>query len=168
MKKMLRNPNFYYLLVPVAALLWALTAGFIFYPKSVAAWQDSQSEYQNAQEWIEKLVTLQPKRLTFKVDPSAKPEEFDFTKTINEFAQVFSISSANYTSNVRGEVKRAGRQSRSAAVTIKSIDIERLAQFLSAMLLRWPDLNCEVLSLEKGKAGKNDWKAELTLTYYYE
>jgi len=167
MMQMLKNPAFYYILLPVLAGLWLLTAGFIFYPRSVAAWEDSRKEYESSREWIEKLVILQPKRLAFQVDPSAKSEEFDFTRTIYEFAQVFSISPNNYTSNVRGLVKRAGRPSRSAAITIKSIDIERLAQFLSAMLLRWPELNCEVLSLEKNKAGKNDWKVELTLTYYY-
>ncbi|MCI0499198.1 MAG: hypothetical protein L0Y36_05915 [Planctomycetales bacterium] len=167
MKKMLKNPTLYYIAAPAAAALWVLLAGFVFYPKSVEACQDAQTELRKTEELIRKMVALKPKLLE-KIDKSGKAEVFDFTKTINESAQLFSISPSNYTSNVRGQVNRAGRPSRSAAVTIKSIDIERLAAFLSSLLVRWSDLKCESLSLDKGKAGKNDWKAEMTLTYYYQ
>jgi len=105
--------------------------------------------------------------LAYKVDEKAKPEEFDFTKTINDFARIFSISDSDYNLIVRGQTKRAGRQTRSATIVIKTIDIEKLAQFLSAMLLRWPELKCEVLSFEKVKNTKNNWKVNMSLTYYY-
>ena len=35
------------------------------------------------------------------------------------------------------------------------------------MLLRWPELKCEVLSFEKVKNTKNNWKVNMSLTYYY-
>ena len=105
--------------------------------------------------------------MAYEVDAKAKPEDFDFTKTINEFARIFSISDSNYNLTVRSRTKRAGRQTRSATIVIKTIDIEKLAQFLSALLLRWPELKCEVLSFEKIKNTKNSWKVNLSLTYYY-
>ena len=165
MKIDLKNPNVYYIAVPVLAGLWAILAGFVFYPSSIDAWDRSQSDFKTVEKQIKQLVTLQPKRLDYEVDEKADPEEFDFTKTINEFARVFSISDYNLTE--RGRTKRAGRQTRSATIVIKTIDIEKLAQFLSALLLRWPELKCEVLSFEKVKNTKNNWKVNMSLTYYY-
>ena len=162
-----KNPTVYYIAVPVIAGLWAILAGFFFYPASIEAWEKSRSDFESVEKQIKQLVALQPKRLDYKVDQKAKPEEFDFTKTINDFARVFSISDSNYNLTVRGQTKRAGRETRSATIVIKTIDIEKLAQFLSAMLLRWPELKCEVLSIEKVKKTKNNWKVNMSMTYYY-
>ena len=162
-----KNPTVYYIAVPVIAGLWAVLAGFVLYPASIEAWEQSRSDFESVEKQIKQLIALQPKRLDYKVDQKAKPEEFDFTKTINDFARVFSISDSNYNLTVRGQTKRAGRETRSATIVIKTIDIEKLAQFLSAMLLRWPELKCEVLSVEKVKKTKNNWKVNMSMTYYY-
>ena len=162
-----KNPTVYYIAVPVIAGLWAILAGFVSYPASIEAWEQSRSDFESVEKQIKQLIALQPKRLDYKVDQKAKPEEFDFTKTINDFARVFSISDSNYNLTVRGQTKRAGRETRSATIVIKTIDIEKLAQFLSAMLLRWPELKCEVLSVEKVKKTKNNWKVNMSMTYYY-
>ncbi|MEN8127774.1 MAG: hypothetical protein ABFR90_08210 [Planctomycetota bacterium] len=167
MKQALKNPNLYYIAVPVIAALWALMAGLVFYPKSVDTWETSKTEYKNVQDLIDKIVKLQPERLAYKVDENDTSGEFDFTKTINDFAQVFSIPSSKYGLNVRGEAQRSGRRTRSATISIETIDIEKMAQFISAMLLRWPDLKCETLSFQKIKDTKNNWKVDMSLTYYY-
>ena len=167
MKIDLKNPNVYYIAAPILAGLWVILAVFVFFPSSVDTWDRSQTDYKSVEKQIKQLVTLQPKRLEYKVDEKAKPEDFDFTKTINDFARIFSISDSNYNLTVRGQTKRAGRQTRSATIVIKTIDIEKLAQFLSALLLRWPELKCEVLSFEKVKNTKNNWKVNMSLTYYY-
>lgn len=162
-----KNPTVYYIAIPTLAGLWAVLAGLVFYPGSIEAWEKSQKDFESVEKQVKQLVTLQPKRLAYKVDEKAKPEEFDFSKTINEFAQIFSIAPSNYNPTVRGETKRAGRKTRSATIAIKTIDIEKLTQFLSALLLRWPELKCEVLSIEKVKNTKNNWKVNMSLTYYY-
>jgi hypothetical protein len=167
MNKALKNPNVYYIGIPAIAALWAVIAGMMLYPKSVNALKDSKTDYQKAQKIIEELVSLEPKRLTFKVDENTKSEDFDFTKTINEFAKAYSISPSDYNIVVRGESRRAKRIARSASISIKKIDIEKLAQFLSAMLFKWPDLNCDTLSFDKIKDNKNSWSATISLTYYY-
>jgi hypothetical protein len=86
---------------------------------------------------------------------------------INEFASLFSIRTSDFTINTRGETRRAGKRAQSAVLSIKTIDIERMAKFLSTLLIRWPDLQCEILSLDKLPQGKNNWKVDMTLTYYY-
>ncbi|MHC4834753.1 MAG: hypothetical protein ACYTCN_02205 [Planctomycetota bacterium] len=168
MKIDLKNPTVYYIAVPILAGIWAVMAGFVFYPRSLEAWDQGRSDAALVKKQIEELVSRQPQRLTFAAEGGEKPEEFDYTKTINDFAKVFSVSDTNYNLVVRGKAKRSGRQTQSATIAIKSIDIEKLAQFLSALLLRWPDLKCEVLSIEKVKNTKNSWKCNLSLTYYYE
>jgi len=167
MKIDFRNPNIYYILIPALAALWVIMAGFVFYPKSVRDWEESRTEYNNAQGFIDELVDLQPERLAYKVDKNDKPEEFDFNKTVGEFAQIFTIPSSNYHAPVKGEANRAGRKTQSATISIKDIEIEKMAQFLSALLLRWPDLKCERLSIDKIKNTKNNWNVEMALTYYY-
>ena len=168
MKIDLKNPTLYYIAAPILAGIWAVMAGFVFYPGSLEAWDRGQSDADLVKKQIEQLIALQPQLLTYAAKGGEKPEQFDYTKTINDFAKLFSISETNYNLTVRGKTKRAGRQTQSATITIKSIDIEKLAQFLSALLLRWPDLKCEVLSIEKVKNTKNSWKSNLSLTYYYE
>lgn len=167
MKEALKNPNVYYVLIPVAAALWAVVAGAVFYPQSIEAWQDAKGQTIEAEKLIDRLVTLQPKRLAYKVDENATEEEFDFSKTINQFAAVFKIPPSQYNLTVRGETRKAKRRAQSASMSIKTVDIETLSQFLSALLLRWPDMKCEVLSFDKIKNTKNQWSATLSLTYYY-
>ena len=164
--EILRNPNFYYIAGPAAAGVFALLAAFVFFPGSLKQWQDSQDEYRESQDWAGKLLALQPDRLS-SATQTGRTETFDFTVVVDEFAKAFSISPTNYTTSVKGEVRKQGKRARSATLSIKSIDIERFTKFLSSMLARWPDLECDVLSLDKGKAGKDDWKADTTLTYYY-
>lgn len=165
-KDIWKNPNFYYIAAPAVAGFFALLTVFVFYPAAVKHWQESEAEYKAAQEWADKLLALQPDRL-LSANQAASAETFDFTVIVDDFAKVFSISPANYTISVKGEVKKQGKRAKSATLSIKTIDIEKLTKFVSSMLARWPDLECDVLSLDKGKAGKDDWKADLTLTYYF-
>ena len=161
-----KNPMLYYIMVPVLAGLWAVLAGSVFYPNSVKACDETRYESEDVDNQIKRLVDLQPERLAFKVEKKAS-EDFDFTKTINEFAQKYSISPSNYNLNVRGEARKSGMKTRSASISIKNIDIEKMAQFLSDMLFRWPDLKCENLGIEKVKNSKNNWKVDMKLTYYF-
>lgn len=167
MKAILRNPNLYYIAVPVLAAVWALLAGFVFYPGSVTAFEEeAKPEYTQSQEWIEKILPIQPQRLQYSIENGTN-RPFDFGEVITTLTQVFDIPTSRYTLNVRGEVNRAGKKARSATIDIKEIDVEKTARFLSTMLSGWPDLKCESLSLEKAKTGKDNWNVDMTLTYYY-
>lgn len=166
MKAIFKNPNLYYIAAPVLAAIWALLAGFVFYPGAVKAYQeDAKAEYEDSQEWIEKILTVRPQLLHNTQIMSDQP--FDFGEVVTALAQIFKIPTSRYTLNVRGEVKRGGKTARSANLEIEEIDIERLAQFLSRMLTAWPELKCEKIDLEKARTGKDNWNVDLTLTYYY-
>jgi len=166
-KKYIKSPLFYYIAVPAVMGIWAFVAGVVFYPKAVSSWKESQEEYKTAQDLMAQIIAIEPQRLAYKAEKGSQIGVFDFTQVINEFATTFSISSANFTLNTRGETRRAGKRARSAVLSIKSIDIEKTTKFLSTLLIRWPDLQCEILSIEKLPQGKDNWKVDMTLTYYY-
>jgi hypothetical protein len=165
-KEYLRNPMFYVLAVPVLAGLWMLYVRGFAYPSSVRNWGVSQSEYEEAQKAIEQILKIEPQRLAFQQEKS-KNTEFDYTNIVDQFTRQFGIAPGDYTLNVRGATKKAGKTVKSADLSIKTIDIETLCKFLSAVLARWPELECEMLRLDKLASGKNAWKITLRLTYYY-
>lgn len=166
MKEYLKNPRFYYLVIPVFTAVWAVAAGVVFYPRAVSSWQEGQEEYKAAEDLLAKIIAIEPQRLAFKQEKGTAGD-FNFTQVVNDFASLFSIPSSNFTLNTRGETKRAGKRAQSTVLSIKTIDIEKVSKFISAMLIRWPDLQCEILNLDKLPQGKNNWKVDLTLTYYY-
>lgn len=166
-KKYIKNPLFYYIAIPAVMALWAFLAGIIFYPKAVTNWKDSEEEFKAAQELMKQIIAIEPQRLAYKAEKGTEVGVFDFTQVINEFATTFSIPTSDFTLNTRGETRRSGKRARSAVLSIKSVDIEKTSKFLSTMLIRWPDLQCEVMGIEKQAPGKDNWKVDMTLTYYY-
>ncbi len=167
MKDKLKNPNIYYIVVPALAGIWALLAGFVFYPGSVKAWQeDAKPVYTESQEWMLKLIELQPERLQF-LNKQGKDGEFDFGQSIDVLTQLFQIPTSKYTSSVRKPVSRGGKKSRTATMAMKELDIETTGRFLSAMLAISPDLKCDIVSIDKAKTGKDNWNVDITLTYIY-
>ena len=166
MKQWLKNPNLYYVLFPVLACLWAAAAWGLAYPNSLRQWQVTAEEWTSCESYIGEILQIEPQRLAYQQDKD-KPSEFDYTNVVDQYAKMFGISAIDYTLSVRGATKRAGKTTKSADLTIKTIDIERLAKFVSAVLMRWPELECERLDLDKLNTGKNVWKASLRFTFFY-
>jgi hypothetical protein len=166
MNKYLKNPLFYIIVVPILAGLWMLYSWAFAYPASVQRWEDSKTEYKEAQNMIEQILKIEPQRLTFKQE-KAQSTDFDYTNVMDQFTKEFNIAPDNYTLNVRGITKKAGKSVKGADLSIKTIDIENLCKFLSAVLTRWPELDCETFRLDKLEAGKNAWKVTLHFTYSY-
>jgi hypothetical protein len=166
MNKYLKNPLFYIIVVPILAGLWMLYSWTFAYPASVQKWEDSKTEYKEAQNMIEQILKIEPQRLTFKQE-KAQSTDFDYTNVMDQFTKEFNIAPDNYTLNVRGITKKSGKSVKGADLSIKTIDIENLCKFLSAVLTRWPELDCETFRLDKLEAGKNAWKVTLHFTYSY-
>ena len=166
MKKLLKNPNMYYVLFPVLAGLWAAGAWGLSYPKSLEQRTEMENECLSSESYIKEILQIEPQRLAYQQDKD-KSGEFDYTNVIDQYARMFGVSAADYTLSVRSATKRAGKTTKSADLTIKTIDIERLAKFISAILIRWPELECERLTVEKLSTGKNVWKASIRFTYFY-
>ncbi len=167
MKDKLKNPNLYYILAPVLAGIWAILAGFVFYPGSVKTWQeDIKPEYEESQDWMYKLIELQPQRLQFQVKQGNKVE-FDFGKTVDTLTQFFRIPPSKYTLSVRKPVNRAGKKTWTSSMSFKEIDIETTGRFLSTILEITSDLKCDQISIDKAKNGEDNWNVDLTMTYRY-
>jgi len=166
MNKYLKSPMFYMIAVPITAGLWLLYSWAIAYPASMQKWQNSRTEYDEAQNMIKQILTLEPQRLTFNQEKT-ESIEFDYTNVIDQFTREFNINPDNYTLNVRGMSKREGKSIKGADLSIKIIDIENLCKFLSAVLARWPELDCDTFRLDKIDAGKNAWKVTLHFSYTY-
>ncbi len=168
MKDKLKNPNLYYILMPVVAGIWAILAGFVFYPKSVKAWQeDAKPDYKQAQELMLKIIKIEPERLLTKEIKTGKDGEIDFGSAVDTLTQLLDIHTSKYTLSVQKPVKKAGKKSRTAAMTIKEIDIESTGRFISAMLALSPDIKCDVVSIDKAKSGKDNWNITIRMSHVY-
>lgn len=166
MKQLMKNPTFYMIAIPVAAGLWMMYGWIFAYPASVQKWQEAQTDYKEAQNQIKQILELEPQRLSFKQEKN-QGDEFDYTNVIDQFTKEYNIAPDNYTLNVRGITKKAGKSVKGADLSLKTIDIENLCKFLSAILTRWPELECETLRLDKLDVGKNSWKVTLRFAYNY-
>jgi hypothetical protein len=165
-KEQLKNPMVYTVAVPAIAALWMFYAWFVAYPSSQARYKASYTDFQESQKSLEQIINLEPQRLQYQHE-KGKTSDFDYTNVIGDFAKQFGIAPSDYTLVVRGATKRAGQTIKSADMSIKTIDMENLCKFVSAVLQRWPELECERLSIDKSSAGKNSWKVSLRFTYKY-
>lgn len=161
-----KQPNTYFLLIPIVLGIWTLAAGMVFYPRSVTRWQDQQKEYQDAEEQIKRLLEIDPGRLINKSGKGGTVE-FDYSDQIDKFAKVFKMSDKDYMLKTRPILKKSGKKSRSADLIIKTVDIHTLAKFISALQIRWSQLQVDQISLEKLATGKDAWKVTLRLNYIY-
>ncbi len=166
MKQYIRNPLFYMIGMPLAAMLWFLLAFAWAYPQGQRNWDAAKTEFEESQKHLGDILALEPQRLAYQQDKT-KNSEFDFTNMVDQFAKQYAVGAADYTLSVHSPYKKSGKTAKSADLTIKAIDMERLSKFISAMLIRWPEMECERLALEKNNVGKNSWKVSMKLTYYY-
>jgi hypothetical protein len=166
MKEYLKNPVVYTIAVPAVAALWMLYVWLVAYPSSLSRYNAAYADFQDSQKSLEQILNLEPQRLLYQQE-KGKISDFDYTNVIGDFARQFSIAPGDYTLVVRGATKRAGQTIKSADMSIKIIDIENLCKFVSAVLQRWPELECERLSIDKTGAGKNSWKVSLRFMYKY-
>ena len=166
MKDYFKNPNFYYMLMPLAAALWAVFTWSVSLPAAEKNWDRKQNQYKDAQGWTTKILELAPQRLEYQTQ-EGETRQFDYATAVEQLAKVCQIPPSDYSLQAGRETKRGGRRIKSATVKIKPVDVGRFAQFLSKMLFQWPDLQCEQLKLTKEKGGPDVWKADMKLTYYY-
>jgi len=166
MRDYFKNPNFYFVLLLLAAALLAVYAWSVSMPDAQSNWQKKQKQYEETQGWIKKILALAPERLEYQTQKGAS-QDFDYAASVQEFAAGCQIPPSDYSLQAGRETKRRGRRAKSANLQIKPIDVGNFAEFLSKMLFRWPDLQCEQLKLTKQKGGKDVWKADIKFTYYY-
>jgi len=166
MKEFYKQPNFYFIIVPALAAIWTVATWAFSIPTAEKKWQRNFDHYTDAQTQIERILALDPERLDAEKQ-NGQSAQFDFAVSVENFARAWKIPSSNYSLQAGREIKRAGRMTKSATLQINPLDIETFTQFLTALMYRWPDLQCDTLKLTKQKDGPDSWKADIKLTYYY-
>jgi hypothetical protein len=166
MKDYHKNPNFYYIIIPVLTVFWLLFVSTSALPKSKQELKKTFDASNSAEDLIIKILQTDPDRLNYK-NEKGKSSEFDYTTAIDQFAKLCGIAPSKYSYTGGRDVKRSGMKTKSADVSINDVDIETLAKFLSTILIRWPDLKCDLIKLTKLNTGKDNWKVALKFTYYY-
>jgi hypothetical protein len=166
-KNCYKNPNFYYILAPVVAVIWVLFLSTVSLSKADDKCTRRAKDYSEVQKLIPQILTIDPERLKYKVRQEASGE-FDYSVALEEIAKLCGISSSNYSMTGGNAPSKGGKSRKTANVAIKTVDIVRLSRFLSQILDRWPDLECDVLTLTKLNTGKDDWKVSLKFTYTYK
>jgi len=166
MKKIYKEPMLYYILVPIIAALWPLFVGGIYLPRAERELENGIKQYRAAEKVIEAILTLDPARLEFS--GSAKSaDEFDYAIVVEKVAGLCKIPSTSYRLSSGRITTTKGQKSQSAKVILKDVDITRVARFLSAIQLRWSDLQCIRLKLTRKKGLPDTWDADIDFKYYY-
>jgi len=165
MKEMYRNPVFYYILVPAVLALWPLLIWAVYLPDAENSWKDEKKQYNEAQQIIEQILTADPDRLQF-ADSETSTAEFDYAVAVERTANVYGIP-PTYKLNTGIIITSGGQRSQSANVILKQVDIARFARFLSAIQLRWSNLQCSRVKLTRRKGLPDSWDVDLELKYYY-
>jgi len=166
MKDIYKNPTLYYILVPVVVVLWPLLVWAVYLPDAEENWQDEKAQYNKAQKIIEEILNIDPDRLAF-VDSKTNAAEFDYANVVDRVATSCKISSTNYELSSKPTRTSKGQKTQSCHVELKQVDITRFARFLSTIQLRWANLQCENVTLTKGKGRPDMWKIDLDFKYYY-
>jgi len=166
MKDIYKNPMFYYILVPVAAMLWPAIIWGVYLPAVKAGFSEDKDSFEKAQPLIEELLTADPERLNLNKE-KGKAGEFDYATAVQQTAEFCSISSANYRLSSAAIVTSAGQKSQTAQVSLKDVDITKATRFLSTIQLRWAGLQATKVSMRKKKGVPDSWDVDFTFKYYY-
>ena len=166
MKEIYKNPTFYYVLVPIVVALWPLLIWAVHLPQAERKWNLETTQYDKARKVMAEILTLDPDRLEFIGDKSSAAE-FDYAVAVEKAASVCKIPSTRYKLSSGIIITSGGQKSQSAKVVLKDVNITKFAQFISALQLRWANLQCARLKLTKKKGLPDAWDVDLDFKYYY-
>ncbi len=166
MKDIYKNPTLYYILVPIIIALWPLFVWGVYLPEAERDWNIEKAEYKKAQSIMLEILKIDPDRLTF-ANSSNSAAEFDYANAVDKVAGSCGIPSTNYELSSKPIRTSKGQKTQNARVVLKEVDIKRFANFLSAIQLRWANLQCENITLTKKKGLPDTWKVDLGFKYYY-
>ena len=165
MKDLIRNPIFYYIVVPVLIAIWPLWLAMGGNASAKEKFSNEQEQFENAEKTIADILKLDPQRLDY-AKANEESTEFDYAIAFDQATKLCGIPS-NYRLSSGPIVRsRGGQSSQDATMVITQVDIERFAQFLSLIQFRWPNLQSTNLTLTKQKGAKDIWKADVRFKYY--
>ncbi len=165
-KEELKNPIIYFIAVPLLIGLWPLMMWSVYIPDVENEWKDLNQDYLEGHDIMREILVLDPERVDL-AKAKKNANKFDYAKVVADIAGSCGITASQYSLRA-GLVNTSGRQKfRDATVNLKGIPIEKIAKFFSNMQLRWTNLQCVSLKLNKKKGLPNSWDADFDFKYYY-
>lgn len=166
MKDIHKNPILYYIAVPVLVGIWPLLVWAIYLPDAQENCDQMMKDYvQEAEPVMIEILNLDPSRLE-SADPNVNTAEFAYDRVVYEVASKCSIPPSKCNLNARSIQTPSGQKTQSANVKLTQINITTFARFLSTIKLRWPNLQCNRITLTK-KNLPDMWDADAEFRYYY-
>ncbi|MHC4693522.1 MAG: hypothetical protein ACYS67_12340 [Planctomycetota bacterium] len=166
MKDIYKKPIMYYILVPCLVALWPLLVWAVYLPGAKHSYRQDADDYLKAQLTIATILERDPTRLENN-DPNKTIDEFDYAVAVSEIARKCGIPDINYTTSSKPVRTSGGKKSKSAKVVLKDVDIQKFANFLSRIQLRWANLQCESVTLTHKKGLLDVWKVDLDFKYFF-
>ena len=165
MKEIYKNPILYFIITPVVISIWPLLVGTVYLPNSKDAWDQGKTQYDKAAKIMDEILKLDPERLDFA--DSQKSAKFDYTDAVADVASRTRIASSNYKISSGRPITSGDQKSQNAQVTLLEVDMAKFANFLSTLQLRWSNLQCTQVNLQKKKGLPDTWKVDLKFKYYF-
>jgi hypothetical protein len=166
-KKLIRDPKLYYIIVPVVCAIWPLWVGVFALPSAQTTWEQDKQSYERIEKVVEQIHRLDPERFAAAQD-QGKVAAFSYPAAVEQVAKFCNIPSTEYKLQSSAVMKaKEGQQTQDADITLKQVDVATFAKFLSTMQLRWADLQCVSLKLTKQKGAADLWKADMKFKYYF-
>ena len=166
MTNVLKNPHLYYIAALTAVLLWTAVIWGLYLPNSEKKLNREITEYRQARKLITEILSLDSQRLDY-ADPKTALVDFDYASAVQNAADSCGISAAKYKLSSGTITTSSGEKSQSANVSLDEVDIKTFAGFLSAIQLRWANLQCTKVTLKKKKGLPDTWNVDLRFNYYY-
>jgi len=165
-REILGSSASYYIIVPIVLAIWPVWVAFVSLPSAAANWNKEQSQYVKAQKVITKILDIDPERLQL-TGLDSKTGKFNYATAVDHVAKICGIKAENYKLTSSVPTKTRGQQTQTAYVTLKTVNIEKFAGFLSIIELRWANLQCTRLKLTRQKGLPDLWKGEVRFKYYH-
>jgi len=164
MRDLHKNPIFYYILVPVVVALWPLLVAGVYLPRAHRRCQELASQCKQAEAIMLEILRLDPERAA---DANEANADFSYAAAVNKAAAVCNIPASKYKLNSGLVIKVGQQKTQTATVSLKEVNVESFAKFLSTIQLRWPNLQCIRVKLTAKQGLPDLWDVDIDFRYYY-
>ena len=164
--ELIKNPIFYFILVPIVVAVWPLSVAVVYLPNIEKSITAEEEDYKKAEDLMYGILNLDPDRISSS-DAKKQASEFDYATAVEQIARSCEIPSGTYSISAQPIRVTEKEKTKNAAVILQKIDIKSFANFLSSLQTRWAKLECESIELTKQKGLPDSWKATLKFKYYY-
>lgn len=162
-----KKANFYFIVIPIGAAIWAILASTVLLKSANAEWTKTKTESDKSEKIIAQILVLDQDRMTLHKE-KGKMGKFDYNNVIQKFADFHKIPESGYSLRATGERKKKDSITQTATLTVNNIKVVPFSKFLSEMLFIWPNLQCESLTLSKQNTGKDAWKTVMQFKYTFK